>query len=59
MAVDMSSPMTSGVTAGSDRNGATPSPAVDGLEVVTDFGASMLRAGHTACQLSHAVEVVE
>jgi uncharacterized membrane protein YjjP (DUF1212 family) len=58
MAVDMSSPMTSGVTAGSDRNGATPSPAVDGLEVVTDFGASMLRAGHTAVRTREWMEVL-
>ena len=33
-----------------DGNVPTASPANDGLEVLADFGASMLRAGHTAAR---------
>ena len=41
-----------------DGNVPTASPANDGLEVLTDFGASMLRAGHTAARTREWMGVV-
>jgi uncharacterized membrane protein YjjP (DUF1212 family) len=41
-----------------DPNGSTASPAIDGLEVLTGFGASMLRAGHTAVRTREWMEVL-
>jgi len=54
----MSSPATSSVAAGLHRNEPTDTHVIDSLEVLTNFGASMLRAGHTAARTRECMELL-
>ena len=54
----MSSPATSSAVAGSDRSEPAKSPAIDGLEVLAGFGASMMRAGNTAVRTREWLEIL-
>lgn len=54
----MSLPVTAGGATGPDPNRPAESLATDGLEVLADFGASMLRAGHTAARTREWMDVL-
>ena len=54
----MSSPATPIVTTDPPPKGSTESAATDNLEVLGDFGTSMLRAGHTAARTREWMDVL-
>jgi uncharacterized membrane protein YjjP (DUF1212 family) len=54
----MSSSATSSAATGPTPKGSTESSSTDGLEALGNFGASMLRAGHTAFRTREWMEVL-
>src|SRR3954469_2671866 len=50
--------MSSPAAPSSDRSASAALPAIDGLDVLAGFGASMLRAGHTAVRTRESMEIL-